>query len=112
MVKAYRIIGHRRFILKTIRDKSGIEIGDIKRKFTVKNRRITWRRLIHHLSVLQFLGLITITVDEDQKHLMDLIVEFHTVDFSSAKRPPSKKIDAIKKIHCFPTDQRKSKSTR
>jgi predicted transcriptional regulator len=104
LAKAYRVIGHRRFILHLIRDKPGIEIGELKKELNVRNRKLTWRRLVYHLSVLHFLELITISVDANQKQLVDLIVKYYAVDFARAKRPSNRQIEAIKKIRCFPKD--------
>lgn len=102
LTKTYRVIGHRKYLLNLIKDKPGIQIGEIKKEFNSRNRKITWRRLIYHVSVLHCLDLITINADENQKQLVDLIIEHHSTDLASAKRPSNRQIEAIKNIRCFP----------
>jgi len=99
--REYRVIGHRKFILSLINDRPGIKISDMKREFSVRNRRLTWRRLIHHISVLHYLNHITLVANGNQQ-LLDLIVNYHIIDFARAKRPSPSKIAAIRKIKCFP----------
>ena len=97
-------MGHRRRILHLIRDNPGIQIGEVKREFNIRNLKLTWRRLVYHVSVLHFLGLITISAEENQNQLVDLIVKYHSTDFARAKRPSNRQIEAMKKIRCFPKD--------
>jgi hypothetical protein len=103
MVGGFRVIGHRKFILRLITDKPGIRIGEIKMEFGRTRRQITWRRLIYHISVLHFLGLIIIHT-EDRNELLELITSYCSVDFRRVKRPTSGKIELIKRIALFPKE--------